>query len=63
MTGPFLGDADRHPDSDLTSGLQVRKVSKRFGATQALHHVDLDTLERLADLFEVEVGDLFERVK
>jgi ribose transport system ATP-binding protein len=29
-------------DSAQQSGLVVRNVSKRFGATQALHHIDLD---------------------
>src|SRR5215212_8375363 len=36
------GGADPARDSAQQSGLVVRNVSKRFGATQALHHIDLD---------------------
>jgi ribose transport system ATP-binding protein len=36
------GGATTARDSAQQSGLVVRNVSKRFGATQALHHIDLD---------------------
>src|SRR5215210_3301515 len=40
--GQATGSASTVRSSAEQSGLVVRNVSKRFGATQALHHIDLD---------------------